>query len=201
MIMEEIWKDIPGFEGFYQVSNFGNVKTVGRYGYNPGSRRTKPFKFWIKERVLRPDVNTSGYKYVILCVDSNKKPIMIHTAVAITFLGERTKNMSIDHIDGNKMNNCVSNLEYVTYRENNLRAYRTGCKKIGRESSKSKIKTEEQEDRIIYLRYIEKLTYNEISKIMGVSKTTVYRCLLRRYAYKNIGRVSRPRGPYKKHMD
>lgn len=199
--MKEVWKDLVGYEGHYQVSNFGKIKSVGRYGFRPASRRNKSYRFWIRERILKTGINGGGYKYVILSVGHHLRPLTIHKAVAVTFLGERPLGMAIDHIDGNKLNNRADNLEYVTPKENSRRAILTGCVGIGVNNSHCTIKSRVIELEIIRLRYEEKWTYKEIANKFNIRRGAVYRCLLRNNAYKNIGRVGRPRGPYKKHRD
>ena len=95
-IMEEIWKDIPLYNGRYQISNLGNVKSI---------------KF-NKNLFLKPRVSRSGYKYVNL----NQKSKDIHVLVAKSFIDN--VNECVNHIDGNKLNNSVSNLEWVSQRTN-----------------------------------------------------------------------------------
>jgi len=103
--MKEIWKDVPGYEGSYQVSNWGNLKS---------------FKF-AKERILKPCDNGSGYLMVSLLQDNKQKNYMIHQLVAMAFLGHQpdgTMNVVVNHIDNNKLNNHVDNLELVSNRYN-----------------------------------------------------------------------------------
>jgi len=114
--MNEIWKDVVGYEGLYQVSNLGNVKSLERIilcGNNNYKR-----KRLCKERVLKPSIS-SGYLYVIL---SNKKRngYHIHKLVAIAFLNHIPcgHNLVVNHIDFNKLNNNLSNLEIITNRQN-----------------------------------------------------------------------------------
>jgi len=106
--MEEIWKNIPGYEGLYQVSNFGNVKSFnGRWSNEP---KVLKFKFNRK----------NGYLSYILCKNGNQKTYYAHQLVAIVFLNHQTSSHKIvvNHIDHNKLNNHVSNLEIVTQRYN-----------------------------------------------------------------------------------
>jgi hypothetical protein len=107
--MEEEWRDIPGFEGVYQVSNLGGVKRL--IGYNC---RT--------ERLLKPAHYSNGYLFVSLCVDGKPKGYTLHRLVASAFIG--VSKQEVNHKDGNKENNCVDNLEYSTRHLNNLHAYR-----------------------------------------------------------------------------
>ena len=106
--MEEIWKDIEGYEELYQVSNFGNVKSLN---YN----KTR------KEKILKPAINGVGYYQVILSKNGKKKTFRIHKLVVMTFLNHQpdgTHNIVVNHIDNNKLNNHVNNLELVSNRYN-----------------------------------------------------------------------------------
>lgn len=108
---EEIWKDIRGFPG-YQVSNLGRVY----------SNLTNKF--------LKPEIMKKGYLRVALYnpVTNTKKRIMVHKLVANEFIGVCPEGFQVDHKDGNKKNNCVSNLEYVTCKENINRAIENGLR-------------------------------------------------------------------------
>jgi len=116
----EIWKDIKGYEGLYQVSNEGRVKALSRV---VKSRWGTPKP--LKEKEIREVVDSLGYSRLSLSKDGNVKAHKIHRLVAEAFLfGEG----QINHIDGNKQNNHVSNLEFCTQRENNIHAQETGLK-------------------------------------------------------------------------
>lgn len=106
------WKDIPGYEGLYQVSDCGQVKSCERF------REGKCNSFVsVKERILKPSLDKGGYYYVILCKDGNKKAFKVHRLVALTFL-EGDNTLTVNHIDECKTNNNVSNLEYLTRADN-----------------------------------------------------------------------------------
>jgi len=117
---EEIWKDVVGFEGSYQVSNFGNVRSLDRLN-SRGQR--------IKGVTLRPQDNTKGYKYVTLFKGSrtDKENMYIHRLVASAFLEGNEE--TVNHKDGNKSNNHVDNLEWATRSENTQHAYDNGLMK------------------------------------------------------------------------
>jgi hypothetical protein len=105
---KEIFKDIPGYEGLYQVSNLGNVKSLGN-----GKARI--------ERILKIVKNKRGYYQVSLCKEGKMKCIKVHQLVAMTFLAHKldgTMKIVPDHKDMDKSNNCVSNIELITQREN-----------------------------------------------------------------------------------
>ena len=109
--MEEIWKDITGYEGLYQVSNLGNVKSISRIEISGKIKRKR------KETILTPRTRC-GYYYVNLYRDGNSRSFNIHRLIAIEFIKNEENKTQVNHIDCNKKNNCVLNLEWVTPKEN-----------------------------------------------------------------------------------
>lgn len=115
--MEEIWKDIKGYEGIYQVSNTGKVRRIGKC--------SNQYTSWETKRELKAGDNGSGYKFVNLSHHNNQKQKYIHRLVAQAFI-EKPKcdeYLTVNHKDGNKNNNDVNNLEWATQSENNQHAY------------------------------------------------------------------------------
>lgn len=112
----EVWKDIPGYEGYYQVSNIGNVRSMDRWIKDLNNDRKRKFK----GRVLSQGISKTGYYSVSLLKNYKQKTFFIHQLVAITFLNYELKQngLVVNHIDFNKKNNIVSNLEIVTHRYN-----------------------------------------------------------------------------------
>lgn len=103
--MEEIWRDVPKYEGLYQVSNLGNVKS---------------FK-WNKERLLKKRLMKTGYFSVVLMKDNKRKEIYIHQLVAISFLNHKpngTNHLVVDHINNIKTDNKIENIQLISNREN-----------------------------------------------------------------------------------
>lgn len=112
--MKEIWKDIKGYEGLYQVSNFGRIKSLERVAKSNkfGGVRT------IKEAILHPTDNGNGYKIVGLRKAGRRKNCYIHRLVALAFIPNPNNLKYINHIDYDRENNKVSNLEWCTQKEN-----------------------------------------------------------------------------------
>lgn len=104
--MIEIWKGIEGYEGLYQVSNLGNVKSLGNGNSNNS-----------KERILKPK-KTSGYLYVGLSKEGKRKNHLIHRLVAQTFISNPNNYQQVNHRDEDKTNNQVTNLEFCDAKYN-----------------------------------------------------------------------------------
>lgn len=115
--MKEIWKDIPEYEGLYQISNYGKVMSLN---YN----HTK------QNRELLTNENTDGYLSVALCKNNKIKRYRINRLVAQAFIPNPNNKPQVNHIDGNKKNNFISNLEWCTASENQIHSYKNGLHKI-----------------------------------------------------------------------
>ena len=108
--MEE-WRDIPGYESFYQVSNLGNVRSI-RFN------KIRNMKSW----------DSNGYRAVELYLNNNGYTVGIHRLVALAFIPNPENKPEVNHKDRNRSNNNVENLEWVTQSENIAHAYRSGVK-------------------------------------------------------------------------
>lgn len=106
--MQEIWKDLPGFEGLYQVSSLGNVMSLN-FGGKIG-----------KKRVLKLVQHGRGYRSVLLYKDGIRTQRLVHRLVAETFIPNPSGLPQVNHKDENKENNCVENLEWCNNQYNNI---------------------------------------------------------------------------------
>lgn len=106
--MEEIWKDIRNYEGLYQVSNLGRVKTLDRY-----IKDNRCVRF-IKGRLIKPSIGKGGYKYVKLHTNGSYKTYAVHRLVAFAFIPNPNNLPQVNHKDENPSNNNVDNLEWCT---------------------------------------------------------------------------------------
>lgn len=119
--MEEIWKDIKGYEGLYQISNFGNIKSL--VGWN-GNKYIK--KYYKREKILKKSFSTTGYLKIGLKKDGKFKNYKVHRLVAEAFIPNPCNYPIINHINGNKIDNRIENLEWCTYSYNTKEAYKLG---------------------------------------------------------------------------
>lgn len=110
--MDEKWMPIRDFEGCYEISDKGRVKSVERDILNGNKIYHK------KEKVLKPHINKTGHLLVVLCKDNKTYPKLIHRLVAEAFIPNLENKPVVDHIDTNPANNCVENLRWVTVQEN-----------------------------------------------------------------------------------
>ena len=117
--MQEQWKPVPGYKGWYEVSSLGRV------------RRIKPNRGATVGRVLRPNLDKHGYKYVVLSKRGIHKKNYIHIMICETFHGTRPQGNWVNHKDGNPLNNRMDNLEWTTPSENNLHKCRVLKKCVG----------------------------------------------------------------------
>lgn len=115
----EIWKDITGYEGYFQVSNLGNFRSLDRrIKYKDSGTRLYPGKPLLKETIL------DGYQRIVLMKEATKKRFMCHRIVAQEFIPNPENKPFVNHINGNKSDNRVENLEWCTQSENELHSFR-----------------------------------------------------------------------------
>lgn len=158
---KEEWRDIKGYEGLYQVSNIGRIKSL--YGWN-GKEYIK------REKILNPynrkDKKTTYPRSVIKLIKGKaKKDYKVHRLVAEAFIPNPENKPQVNHIDGNPLNNNVNNLEWVTDRENKLHAIENNLK----------INTINTIDRETMLELLNNgKSYDEIAELLGIAKGTVF---------------------------
>lgn len=111
MNKEELWKDIEGYEGLYQISSLGRVKSFIKCNAHPKI-----------PRIMKPTKNYKGYLKVPLTKNQNTKLVSIHRLVAENFLENPLLLSEVNHIDCNKLNNDINNLEWVSHKDNIIHA-------------------------------------------------------------------------------
>lgn len=156
----EVWKDVAGYEGLYQVSNFGRVKSLNFDGSG-------------EERIMRP-YNVHGYLRVRIFKNCTKQSIGVHRLVALAFIPNPNNFAIVNHIDGNKLNNNAKNLEWCTNSMNLIHAYRVlGCKASGGRPRK---KVRCLENGSVYD------SVKQASVLTGVNRTSIISCCNGRYS-------------------
>lgn len=142
-VLEEVWKPIKGFEDYYKVSNTGKVYSIRN------------------NRVLIVKPKHTGYREIELNVKGNVTYKRVHRLVAEAFIPNPENKSEVNHIDGDKLNNNVENLEWCTQSENNVHAIRTGLAKT-------------QNMRVHHLLYMDNLLYVEFDNLKQISEQTGY---------------------------
>ena len=160
---EEIWKDIKGYEGLYMVSNMGRVKSLERTVRNGRGYRI------VAERILKAKKNNCGYLQVQLYKEGKDKWYYVHVLVATAFLENPMGYKEINHIDENKQNNCMENLEYCS-RSYNVN-YGTGSKRSAEKRSKSVFSVDKESGLIMWWQ-----SASEAGRIMGIAQNNICAC-------------------------
>jgi len=119
----EVWKDIKDYEGYYQISNLGRVKSLNRLVNNHSG-----FKKNIKEKILKNSISKTGYYVVDLKINCIRKTFKVHRLIAIHFIPKIIGKDYVNHINGIKIDNSIINLEWCTISENNKHAEKMGLK-------------------------------------------------------------------------
>ena len=183
----EIWKDICGFEGFYQVSNKGNVRslphTVTQKSKGGGTHtQSKP------GRLLKQNLNTKGYMRVLLHANGVRKHPLVHRLVAEAFLPNPENKPQVNHKDGVKTNNEASNLEWVDNSYNQKHARTLGLIVDCKGENKPDAKLTENDVRYIrehYKRGSRTFGSPALAKKFGVHKQTILN-IVNRKKWKHI---------------
>lgn len=180
--MEEIWKDIKGYEGRYEVSSLGNVRTVKRFVKNKNGMRL------VKSHILKSHIDEKGYCKIFLRKEDSGKNIVnyVHRLVAEAFISNPNDYPCIDHIDTNKSNNNVSNLRWVTHIMN-MNNPLTKNKMSGR-----LINNEKRSKEVIQYSvdgvFIKKWpSLNEVERVLGIKCGRISGCCNHKPKHKTAG--------------
>lgn len=123
-IEKEIWKDVKGFEGCYQISNHCKIKSLSRR-INSSFGKTRV----IPERYINPSIDSNGYRILQLIRYNKRRTIRLHRLLALHFIPNPENKPEVNHKDGIKLNNSLSNLEWATHKENAIHSYKNGMTK------------------------------------------------------------------------
>jgi hypothetical protein len=154
----EQWRDIIGYEGLYKISSFGRVLSLHR----PNLIINNP------ELIIKPFIKKNGYLQINLSKIGNKRKFYIHRLVAIHFIPFIPQMEHVNHLDGNKTNNNVYNLEWTNIKLNNQHMYKTGLKKV---------KISKELHRVIKERVKNCESPLDLAKEYNVHFSTIYRVL------------------------
>ena len=161
--MNKEWRDIPGYEGLYQASSMGEIRSLPRN--TTGGR------------IMKPQINNSGYARVSITMGKSKY-LYVHHLMALAFIGSRPEGHDVNHINGDKLDNRAINLEYVTRTENMRHARRLGLQdNRGEKHYASKLDRET----VIAIRKAHNLcgvSAEEMAVNLGVSPRTVKDALI-----------------------
>jgi hypothetical protein len=171
------WQSIPGYEGLYEISDSGVVKSLCFRNRHNG--RIEPRA---AAKILTPQRDRVGYLRIGLRKDKTARQFYIHQLVALAFVGCRPDNLELDHLDAQKGNNSSSNLEYVTHQENCDRALKMGLHPgwpCGEDHARAKLTWQQVEQ--IRSRYVPGVFgIKRLAKEFEVSKRTIQFILRRR---------------------
>jgi len=166
IIYTEEWKDIKGYEGYYQVSSFGRVKSLA-----------KTWSVGIKlDTILKSGWDKQGYRKVAFCVDKVKKITTVHRLVAAHFCENPNNYGIVNHLDSKTNNNRSTNLEWTTYSGNAVHGFEFGFRKGRKGLSHHNTKITEQQVREIKEMWgLKKASQGQIAKQFGVGQMQVSR--------------------------
>lgn len=171
--MDEIWKDVVGYEGLYRVSNMGRVISL------PKLKKTPTTTFYTKERFANASFSKGGYLRVSLSKNGKAKRVFLHRIVANAFLGVNDK-MTINHIDEDKTNNKAENLEYMTLSDNIRYGGGTKRSSLSRKKSDKVRKTPVNQYSLegVFIRRYKSI--NEAKELNGFKKENISLCCCRK---------------------
>lgn len=171
--MEEIWKDIEGWQGYYQVSDLGRVRSLERF--NTLTRNGTTFKSFIEGKILKISNDKVGYKIISLESSQKKfkKTYKIHRLVSIHFIPNPENKPMVNHINGIKSDNRAENLEWATAKENCVHAHENNLVESskGEHHYNSKL-TEEIVLKIKYGKF-EGMSHPQIARLFGIKRLQV----------------------------
>lgn len=169
--MKEEWRDVVGYEGMYIVSNLGNVMSIPRTVNGHYCRYTVP------GYMLTKHVDKKGYLRVDLSKNNQGSSIKVHRLVAMAFIPNESNKPQINHIDGNKKNNHVDNLEWCTNGENQIHAYAHGLNHHAETSGRKKVEVQ-MIDPLTGKIVDEFRSYAEAEKTTGICSQNIRKVIL-----------------------
>lgn len=190
--MNEQWKDIPSYEGCFQISNMGNIRSLDRIiNSNHGTKRKN------KGRVLKIQKDRQGYEKICLQCNNNQQTFKVHRLVAMAFLENKENKKTVNHINGIKNDNRLENLEWATYSENMQHSYDAGLRKNSSLFKKIRcVELDIETNSIIEMAYILEKEYDIKRKNVNTIATNISNNLIRRsksaygYTFKYVENIN-----------
>lgn len=176
-MVDEVWMNIHGYESLYQISNLGRVKSITKCSIHMSG-----------DYIKKDSIDKDGYAYVKLRKERKYKQWRVHRLVAMHFIGlpENYKNLQVNHLDGNKSNNRVDNLEWCTLAENIQHGYRMGLYRVGEEKHNAKLTNNQiKEIRSTYIRGSRTKGIKPLARKYGVSAQAI-RYIINKVTYKDV---------------
>ena len=167
-VIREIWRDVAGYEGYYQVSTVGRVRSLNRI-----IKRANNSPVLRKGVMLTPQKDKDGYLIVGLKMGGKEYKAKVHRLVAEAFIPNTKNKPIVNHLDGDKGNNAVNNLEWCTVKENSHHARDTGLLHPARGESSGKHKLSEADVLRIRELIAEGVSLNSIAGLYNVSFTSI----------------------------
>jgi hypothetical protein len=166
----EVWKSIEGYETLYEVSNFGNVKSLNRQVLGKLTSSTRN----VKERILKPKTSKYGYLEVSLHKEGKLSTKRVNRLVAIAFIINVNNYPQVNHINGDKLNNNIDNLEWVSNSMNQIHAHKIGLKRSlkGENSNRAILTNEKVLD--MKNKYESGSKIKDLHKEFGIKYTTCW---------------------------
>ena len=175
----EKWKPIKGYEGLYEISDLGRVKSLPKLSGNCCR----------KEIILKNNTTKDGYHYVTLAKNNKQRSVRVHRLVAASFIPNPDSKETVNHKDGIKLNNHVHNLEWATRSENVQHSYDVGLKKPMRGATHPRSKLLDCEVKFIrenYMKYgRDGLSSISLASIFGVTHRVIL-MVAKNTSYKNV---------------
>ena len=189
--MDEIWKPIPGYEGYYEVSNLGRVKSLDREHITSNGKHRS-----IKGRMLKLNLSQE-YANVELNKEGHPHVYSVHRLVAMTFIPNPENKQTVNHKDGDKLNNVVDNLEWMTWSENNKHAHETGLNTTDPNKTGATAKSNAVTSRSVYCVETDQIycSRSECARQLGIESSAINDSIRgkrtvtshgRRYTFKDV---------------
>ena len=161
----EIWRTVIDYDGIYEVSNFAQVRSIDRVVPHPNGYLT------LRGRSLKQAVGTHGYFHVVLSNNGKSTTYTVHRLVAAAFLGVCPPYLEVQHLDGNRRNNVLSNIGYGTHSESQFNRVKHGTDTLGEKNTSAKLTESSVFD--IRRAIVSGRTIAHVAKDYGVTYRTV----------------------------